>query len=78
MSKEVYEETGLVVSSSMLLMDGVGLLDECRRSVNYHIWSLYACESVGEAQMNYEADKIGWYTEKEIQALPLVPNQSFS
>lgn len=70
-SKEVFEETGMTVTSHRLLLDRQVLLDDCRRSVDYHVWSLYACDSIGEPRMNYEADQIGWYPAAALQTLPL-------
>lgn len=71
MIKEVYEETGMTVSTYHLLLEQQPLRDGCRRGVDYHVWNLYACECVGELQMNYEADQIGWYTAEALHDLPL-------
>ena len=71
MIKEVREETGLAVATCSLLMDKQVLPDSCRRSVDHHVWSLYACECTGDVAMNCEADQIGWYTAQELRKLPL-------
>jgi ADP-ribose pyrophosphatase YjhB (NUDIX family) len=69
--REAYEETQLGVVSTQLLYEEE-VLDECRRGADYHVWSVYLCQGIGEPRMSEEADIIGWYTRKEIiNELPL-------
>lgn len=69
--RETYEETGLAVISASLIADGVILNEPCRRSVDYHVWSFYACNCIGDPRMSYESDILGWYTFNELKSIPL-------
>ena len=69
--QEGYEETGLGFLSCDPVLKNVVIQEPCRRSVDFHVWNVYTCESIGDPKMSYEADVIGWYTKDEIAGLPL-------
>lgn len=46
------------------------LRDKCRHGADYHVWSLYFCECIGDACLSYEADIMGWHKKDEIISLP--------
>lgn len=69
--REVYEETKLVlIPSTFKLLYEEEIEDKCRRGADYHVWSLYCCECIGDACLSYEADIMGWYKKDEIISLP--------
>jgi ADP-ribose pyrophosphatase YjhB (NUDIX family) len=56
--REAYEETQLGVVSAELFCEEE-MLDECRRGADYHVWSLYLCQCIGEPRLSDEADVMG-------------------
>ena len=69
--REIYEETKLaIIPSTFKLVYEEEIEDKCRRGADYHVWSLYFCEVLGDACLSYEADIMGWYKTSEITSLP--------
>ena len=69
--REVYEETKLtIIPCTFRLLYEEEIKDKCRRGADYHVWSLYFCECLGDACLSYEADIMGWYKKNEIISLP--------
>jgi len=69
--REVYEETKLaIIPSTFELLYEKEIEDRCRRGADYHVWSLYFGECIGDASLSYEGDILGWYRKDEIISLP--------
>jgi ADP-ribose pyrophosphatase YjhB (NUDIX family) len=69
--RESFEETGLAVLSVSPIKNDLMLRESCRRGVDYHVWTFYACDCLGDPRMSYESDVLGWYTRDEVDKLPL-------
>lgn len=72
--REVKEESGLTVKKHKLLFNYTvrGLL--CPHGVDLHELALFECEVEGTLKNNdSESHSIGWYSQEQIQTLPLDP-----
>jgi len=71
MRREVYEETGLTVRTTLRLWpDETPLLnDPCRRGADFHRWYIFEVTTDGQPILSNEGRIIGWYSDDEIQEL---------
>jgi len=72
LTREVAEESGLIVTKKKLLFEESLDWDLCARKVHNHHWYIFQCLAHGELKENkYEVKSIGWYTTKRLLTLPL-------
>ena len=72
--REVWEESGLEVTTLRLVAEGRLENNICSRGVRTHYWHVYACETKGELVFNAaETKSLGWHARDAIAALPLEP-----
>lgn len=70
--REVKEESGLDVTSYALLFKEFIRDNECVHGIKSHQWYVYEVETSGEVVYDKgEAKSAGWYTEEEVEKLPL-------
>jgi len=71
MRREVFEETGLVVTSATRLFAGerVVLDDPCRRGADRHLWNVYEAEATGTPRLSDESRVVGWFDDGEVREL---------
>lgn len=78
LSREVQEETGLMVVKKKLLLHHT-FYDKCKNGADFHEWYLFECtSSQNKVAINNESSDHIWVSKKDIPKLKLVPSVRYA
>lgn len=73
-TREVKEETGLIVKKLKLLLQKNKAKNQCSYGTKFHDWWVFECQYEGELKIDKkEAKRFNWFEPKEIKKLQLEP-----